>query len=157
MQPVRPLTYQDSALETETCVGPRYTRTQPSRESEGILLDSVNDKYIVEYNLPYRNLVRYVKEIDNNWSKLNDDQKALIQKSLNNMKSTGSQQQMRAHSLSNTVSKSPFLSTEYLTTVLILGLIIAYLALKHDFQMFLVISAMIIIVYCVLMFAPLGL
>lgn len=82
MLPIRPLTYQDSSIETETCVGPRYTRTQPSRETPGVLLD---DKYIVEFNLPYRNLVRYVKEVEKDWSKLTDEQKQIINDSYQRM------------------------------------------------------------------------
>jgi hypothetical protein len=57
-------------------------RNQPNRESSGILLNSVTNKYVAEFDLPYRNLVRYVKEIENNWPKLDSHQRDIIKNSL---------------------------------------------------------------------------
>ena len=53
-------------IETGGCAGPRYIRGQPNRESPGILLNSVEDKYIAEFDLPFRNLVRYIKKLKAN-------------------------------------------------------------------------------------------
>jgi hypothetical protein len=66
-----------------SCTGPRYIRSQPNRESPGVLLDSVTDKYVAEFDLPYRNITRYVKEIENNWPKLDPRQKEIVANSLN--------------------------------------------------------------------------
>lgn len=57
------------------CDGPRYIRNQPSRESAGILL---NDKYGTDWDLPYKNLLTFVKQINNQWDRLNDEQKKII-------------------------------------------------------------------------------
>jgi len=83
---IRPLAYADASLETGTCVGPRYTRNTYSREHKGVLLDEITDKYVGEFNLPFMNVSRYIKEVNNNWSKLNQEQKNMILKSLDKMK-----------------------------------------------------------------------
>lgn len=75
-----------SFIETGGCDGPRYTRGQPNRENPGILMSEIQDKYITEFELPYRNVERYIKEIGNNWNRLNDEQRNSIRKSLKNMK-----------------------------------------------------------------------
>jgi len=82
MLPIRPLLYSDSSLETGSCTGPRYTRNAPSRETPGVLLNEVTDKYVTEFNLPYMNVARYVKEMDSNWSKLSPEQKTIILQSI---------------------------------------------------------------------------
>lgn len=74
--------HPNSFVETGSCAGPRYIRTQPNRESSGVLLDSVTDKYVAEFDLPYRNLIRYTKEIENEWPKLDSHQKEIIKNSL---------------------------------------------------------------------------
>jgi hypothetical protein len=67
-------------IETEGCDGPRYTRGQLSRESPGILMSDIQDKYIPEFELPYRNIDRYIHEMKNNWNRLNSEQrKAAVQ------------------------------------------------------------------------------
>ena len=50
-----------SFIETGGCDGPRYTRGQPSRETPGVLMTELQDKYITEFELPYRNIERYIK------------------------------------------------------------------------------------------------
>ena len=70
-------------VETGSCAGPRYIRSQPNRESSGVLLNEVTDKYVAEFDLPYRNMVGYIKEIENNWPKLDARQKEIIANSLN--------------------------------------------------------------------------
>jgi len=82
MLPIRPLAYADSSIESGSCTGPRYTRTSPSRETPGVLLNSVTDKYVTEFNLPYMNVARYVKEVESNWSKLSPEQKNIILQSI---------------------------------------------------------------------------
>ena len=82
MLPIRPLLYSDSSLETGSCVGPRYTRNAPSRETPGTLLNEVTDKYVTEFNLPFENIARYVSEMELNWSKLSQDQKNILLKSV---------------------------------------------------------------------------
>jgi len=74
-----------SFIETEDCDGPRYVRGQPSRETPGVLMTEIQDKYITEFELPYRNMERYIKEIGNNWNRLDDKQRALVKKSFQSM------------------------------------------------------------------------
>ena len=77
--------HPSSFLETgscTTCTGPRYTRSQPNRESSGVLLNSVTDKYVAEFDIPYRNIIRYVKEMENNWPKLDQRQRDIVSNSL---------------------------------------------------------------------------
>lgn len=74
-----------------SCDGPRYVRGQPSRSTPGVLL---SEKYVtefdkddnegsaVDFNLVFRNSVRYVKELQNNWSKLTPEQREVILKDL---------------------------------------------------------------------------
>ena len=78
MLPIRPLAYADSSLETGICAGPRYTRSAPSRETPGTILSDITDKYVGEFNIPFMNTARTIKELQNNWSKLDPDQKSMI-------------------------------------------------------------------------------
>jgi hypothetical protein len=71
-----------SFVETGSCTGPRYIRNQPSRETAGVLLDSVTDKYVTEWTLPYTNMVAYTKELNNDWKKLDKTQKEVVANSL---------------------------------------------------------------------------
>lgn len=75
----------DSWVETESCDGPRRTRNAPSRENPGILMTEMQDKYITEFELPYRNIERYIKEIGNNWDRLDNKQRQLVRKSFQGM------------------------------------------------------------------------
>lgn len=71
-------------VETVGCTGPHYQRSQPSRESAGVLLNACQDKYVTEFELPYRNIQRYINEMDSNWDKLSDkDKNAVIQQLYN--------------------------------------------------------------------------
>jgi hypothetical protein len=74
-----------SFIETEDCDGPRYIRGQPSRETPGVLMTEIQDKYITEFELPYRNIERYIKEIGNNWNRLDDKQRAVVKQSFQSM------------------------------------------------------------------------
>ncbi len=65
-------------IETGGCAGPRYVREQPSRETPGILLNEVTDKYVAEFNLPYRNVYRSIKDLQNNWDLLDQTQKDAV-------------------------------------------------------------------------------
>lgn len=67
-----------SFIETEGCSGPNYIRNQKSRESPGILMSEIQDKYIPEFELPYRNVRRYIKEVENDWNKLDTNQRLSI-------------------------------------------------------------------------------
>ena len=58
-----------------SCDGPNYTRNQPSRETPGIIMNEIDDKYISEFELPYINVKRYAKEIKNNLNRLSEEQK----------------------------------------------------------------------------------
>lgn len=62
-------------VETGVCAGPRYIREQPSRETPGVLLNDVTDKYVTEFNLMYRNAFRSLKELESNWKRLSSEQK----------------------------------------------------------------------------------
>lgn len=80
------LTLHSSAfIETGGCDGPRYNRTQPSREDTGTVMTDIKDKYIPEFELPYKNVDRYIKEVKNNWGKLDENQQNSIRKSLIDM------------------------------------------------------------------------
>ena len=65
------------------CSGPRYTRSQPSRETAGITLNECQTKYISEFQLPYRNISRYIKELEQSWDKLTKSDKQAIIEDLN--------------------------------------------------------------------------
>jgi len=88
-------------VETNTCDkcnGPRYIRSQPSRSSsdpsggpglaqgpvQGSIENPQNNYYLTEWslNLPYKNLMGYTKEIENQWGKLDNKQKDIIANSL---------------------------------------------------------------------------
>jgi hypothetical protein len=75
----------DSWIETEGCDGPRAIRKQTSREEGGVLMSDIQNKYIPEFELPYRNIERYIKEISNNWDRLDEKQRAMARKSFQNM------------------------------------------------------------------------
>lgn len=68
----------------EDCTGILYTRGQSSRESQGLILDDIN-KYVSSFDLPLQNVLRYVKEVDNNWNRLSQDQKNLVSESIQKM------------------------------------------------------------------------
>ena len=74
-----------SWIETEGCDGPRYVRGQPSREEGGVLMTDIQTKYIPEFELPYRNIERYIKEISNNWNRLDEKQRNMARKSFQSM------------------------------------------------------------------------
>jgi hypothetical protein len=65
-------------VETGGCNGPRYVRSQPSRETAGILLNECEAKYETQFELPYRNINRYVKEMQMNWDRLTDNEKSVV-------------------------------------------------------------------------------
>ncbi len=75
----------DSWIETQTCDGPRNTQNQRSREASGVTMTEIQDKYISEFTLPYRNIDRYIKEITNSWNRLDQGQRKSIKKSFKNM------------------------------------------------------------------------
>ncbi len=72
-------------IETESCDGPRYTRGQPSREEGGVLMTEIQNKYIPEFELPFRNIERYIKEMSNNWDRLDEKQRSMARKSFQDM------------------------------------------------------------------------
>jgi hypothetical protein len=59
-------------VETGGCDGPRYVREQPSRETPGITLQDVSEKYIKDFNVPFRNTARLLRSLQINWDKLSD-------------------------------------------------------------------------------------
>lgn len=72
-------------VETEGCDGPKYIRGQPSRSSDGVIMTEIQDKYIPEFELPYRNIERYIKEMSNNWHRLNQQQREMARLSFEKM------------------------------------------------------------------------
>jgi hypothetical protein len=68
----------------EDCTGINYIRSQPSRESQGLILEDIN-KYVASFDLPLQNVLRYVKEVDNNWNRLSQEQKNLVSESIQKM------------------------------------------------------------------------
>lgn len=77
-------------IESSGCDGPRYIRGQPSRETPGTIMTDIQHKYITEFELPYRNVLRYTKEVRNSWDKLNQAQKNELKKSFKEMFQTRS-------------------------------------------------------------------
>lgn len=65
-----------------SCSGPRYVRSQASRESGGVLLNECEAKYVPQFELPHRNISRYIGEIQQNWDKITPKDKELITKNL---------------------------------------------------------------------------
>lgn len=65
-------------IETGGCSGPRRVRNQPSRETPGVILSEVTDKYVTEFTVPFRNAVRSMKDFKLNWDRLDDGQKTQI-------------------------------------------------------------------------------
>ncbi len=65
-------------VETGGCSGPQNIRNQPSRESAGILLNEVTDKYVTEFTVPFRNSVRSLKTFKLNWDKISSEDKEKI-------------------------------------------------------------------------------
>ena len=64
------------------CEGPRYTRSQPSRETGGVLLNECAAKYSSNFKLPYRNVDRYINEVQQSWDKLSNKDKESVSKNL---------------------------------------------------------------------------
>lgn len=78
--------YSSAFIETnDSCHGPQYTSTQKSREDPGIIMTEIKNKYIPEFELPYKNVDRYIKEVKNNWGKLDENQRNSIRQSLAEM------------------------------------------------------------------------
>ncbi len=75
----------DAWVETETCDGPRHVPNSPNRETPGVLMSKIQDKYIPEFTLPYRNVLRYIKEVENNWNRLDESQRNAIRESYDKM------------------------------------------------------------------------
>lgn len=76
----------DSWVETaEDCDGPKRIRNSPSRENPGILMNEIQNKYITEFELPYRNVSRYIKEIGNDWNRLDNQQRIEVKKAFQTM------------------------------------------------------------------------
>lgn len=59
------------------CDGPRYTRNQPSRESP------IKNVEYSNWELPAKNLLTFTRQIDEQWDKLNPEQKIIIGDLLN--------------------------------------------------------------------------
>lgn len=57
-------------------------RSQPSRETGGVLLNECTDKYMSEFKLPYRNIKRYTQEVMQNMDKLSPQEKQEVMSSL---------------------------------------------------------------------------
>ena len=64
------------------CEGPRYTRSQPSRETAGVLLNECESKYVSKFDLPYRNIARYISELEQSWNKISEKDKEMVTKNL---------------------------------------------------------------------------
>lgn len=71
---------------TGDCSGPRYVRSQPSRESGGVLLNECDAKYLSKFELPTRNIRRYLAELQDQWDKINPkDREDITQNLVKNM------------------------------------------------------------------------
>lgn len=74
--------HPSSFVEYGGCTGPNYIRTQPSRETAGVLLNDCTDKYMSEFQLPYRNVKRYTQEVMQNMNKLSPQERQEVVSSL---------------------------------------------------------------------------
>lgn len=79
-------------VETVGCNGPRYKRIQPSRETAGVTLNQCQDKYITEFDLPYRNMTQTLNEIDNNWTRISPQNRSLLQNKMSQLMQRGQNQ-----------------------------------------------------------------
>ena len=79
---LHPAAFIETGVCTE-CDGPRYIREQPSRSADHVY-DENHDDIVTEWSidLPYRNLLGYVRSIENQWHKLDSKQKDIISNSL---------------------------------------------------------------------------
>jgi hypothetical protein len=78
--------YSSAFIETnDSCSGPLYNKTQKSREDPGTIMTNIQNKYIPEFELPYKNVDRYIKEVKNSWDKLDENQRNSIRKSFTEM------------------------------------------------------------------------
>lgn len=65
-------------VETVGCSGPRYKRITPSRETAGVTLNECQNKYITEFELPYRNMTATLGEIQNNWTRIAPENRKVL-------------------------------------------------------------------------------
>ena len=73
-------------VDTGDCSGPRLTRSQPNRESSGVLLNECTDKYQTQFELPYKNIANYLKTLESSWDKLSSqDKQMIVQDIVNNL------------------------------------------------------------------------
>jgi len=88
------------------CPGAYYTREQPSRETPGVLLNDVTDKYVTEFTVPFRNVVRTIKELQINWARISDQDRQNIIGMFNNMGICTTTSPLELNLKSNPKSKS---------------------------------------------------
>jgi len=93
-----------------SCDGPNYIRGQPNRETPGVIMTDIQDKYIPEFELPYRNVTRYIKEVNNNWNRLDDNQRNAVRNSFQDMGLIGARESFGNSTNSPTSSPSTHLS-----------------------------------------------
>ena len=96
----------DSFIETGGCSGPRNNRSQLSREHTGVTMNEIQDKYIPEFELPYRNIQRYIKEVKNSWNRLDEGQRDAIRKSFEDMNLMGKVEGFANEETSGTLESS---------------------------------------------------
>jgi hypothetical protein len=65
-------------VETGGCSGPRLIRNQPSRETPGVLLNEVTDKYVTQFTVPFRNSTRALKDFQLNWERTSPEERKQI-------------------------------------------------------------------------------
>jgi hypothetical protein len=65
-------------VETGGCSGPRLIRNQPSRETPGVIMSDLSDKYVTQFTVPYRNAVRSLKDFKMNWALISPEEKKQI-------------------------------------------------------------------------------
>jgi len=97
------------------CEGPRYIRSQPSRETAGVLLNECEAKYIPNFELPYRNISRYISELGASWDKLNSADKSMIKEDLKRRLPGLDDTQVMADVLQDTVQDIPGFIKNYVS------------------------------------------
>lgn len=112
-------------IETEdSCNGIRYVRGQPNRESPGVTMTEIQDKYIPEFELPFRNIDRYIHEMNNNWDRLNPEQRRAAQASfermgmLNKKESFGNTVHESVMDVAKYIAQQPEIRVKELLTIL---------------------------------------
>lgn len=88
------------------CSGPQNIRNQPSRETPGTLLNSVTNKYVTEFTVPFRNSVRSLKTFKLNWDKISSEDQEKIKAMIGPMDAPTVEQMVNSTLTSNDIDSN---------------------------------------------------